>query len=188
MTSGPGGPGGPGGGEVRRRGIARLAHDGWASGRSVWETDTEGRDLTVDGVTVTEEPAPDDVARVLDLPEGAAVCVRSRRYVLDGKPVLLAVSRLPADLVRGSAITRADTGPGGIYARLADLGAEPVRFREEVRSRMPTRDEAGRLGLGAGTPVVLVRRTAFTAAGQAVEVNDMVLDSAAYVLEYDFGA
>lgn len=51
---------------------------------------------------------------------------------------------------------------------------------------MPTAQEAQRLGLGAGTPVVLVRRTAFTADGSPVEVNEMVLDAAAYVLEYDF--
>ncbi|MGW1147128.1 hypothetical protein ACWD6I_19185 [Streptomyces sp. NPDC002454] len=36
--------------------------------------------------------------------------------------------------------------------------------------------------------MMLVRRTAYTPEGRAVEVNDMVLDSAAYVLEYDFGA
>ncbi|MER5490656.1 UTRA domain-containing protein [Streptomyces sp. NPDC002490] len=172
--------------ELRRRGIARLAREGWTGGRSVWETDAEGREVAVDGVTVTEEPAPGDIARVLDLPAGAPVCVRSRRYLLDGGPVLLAVSRLPAELVRGTAVTRPDSGPGGIYARLAELGVEPTRFREEVRSRMPSREESERLALGAGTPVMLVRRTACTPEGRAVEVNDM--DSAAYVLEYDFGA
>lgn len=79
-----------------------------------------------------------------------------------------------------------DTGPGGVYARLAELRHGPARFREEIRSRMPSADEARLLGLGAGTPVVLVCRTAFTADGSPVEVNEMVLDAAAYVLEYDF--
>jgi GntR family transcriptional regulator len=40
----------------------------------------------------------------------------------------------------------------------------------------------------AGVPVVLIARTAFDADGAAVEVNHMVLDAAAYVLEYDFEA
>ncbi|MEU9172319.1 hypothetical protein AB0D34_31790 [Streptomyces sp. NPDC048420] len=35
-------------------------------------------------------------------------------------------------------------------------------------------------------PVVLVVRTAFDADGAAVEVNDMVLDASAYILEYEF--
>ncbi|MCY0942285.1 UTRA domain-containing protein [Streptomyces sp. H34-S5] len=70
----------------------------------------------------------------------------------------------------------------------AEPGYGPARFREEIRSRMPGPDEAARLGLTAGTPVVLVCRTAYTAEGKAVEVNEMVLDSAAYVLEYEFDA
>jgi GntR family transcriptional regulator len=118
--------------------------------------------------------------------DGARVCVRRRRYVLDGKPVLLSTSYLPAELVAGTAIAQPDTGPGGMYARLEELGRRPVRFREEIRSRMPSAQEADRLALSSGVPVVLVVRTAFDAEGRVVEVNDMVLDAASYILEYDF--
>jgi GntR family transcriptional regulator len=175
---------------IRRRGIERLAHAQWGQGRSVWEADVAGRELLVDSVEVSEEDAPDAIAGVLDLAEreGEKVCVRRRRYTLDGKPVLLATSYLPADLVSGTPITQPDTGPGGLYARLAELGRKPVRFREEIRSRMPSADEAERLALPSGVPVVLVARTAFDAKGAAVEVNEMVLDSSAYVLEYGFEA
>lgn len=114
--------------------------------------------------------------------------VRPLVRVADGKPVLLATSFLPAALVAGSAITREDTGPGGTYARLGELGFPPVRFREEVRSRMPSQDEANRLRLSVGTPVMLICRTAFAAEERPVEVNEMTLDSASYVLEYDFDA
>lgn len=108
--------------------------------------------------------------------------------MLDGKPVLLSTSYLPAPLVEGTAITEPDTGPGGVYARLAELGHGPVRFREEVRSRMPLPEETAQLGLPAGTPVMLICRTAIADEGRVVEVNEMVLDAAAYVLEYDFDA
>ncbi|MEV5480449.1 MULTISPECIES: GntR family transcriptional regulator [Streptomyces] len=173
---------------LRRRGIQRLSQEQWGSGRSIWSADTEGRQLTVDQITVTEEPTPERIAGVLDVTPESAVCVRSRRFVLDGKPVLLATSYLPAELVAGSAITQEDTGPGGTYARLAELGAKPVHFREEVRSRMPSQDEAKRLNLSMGTPVMLICRTAFADGGRPVEVNEMTLDSASYVLEYDFDA
>ncbi len=102
--------------------------------------------------------------------------------------MLLSTSYLPASLVEGTAITEPDTGPGGIYARLAELGHGPVRFREEVRSRMPLPEETAQLDLPAGTPVMLICRTAFADKGRVVEVNEMVLDAAAYVLEYDFDA
>lgn len=173
---------------LRRRSIQRLAQEQWGSGRSIWSADTEGRALVVDQVSVAEVGAPDHIARVLGLERGGLVCVRSLRFVLDGKPVLLSTSYLPAALVAGSPITQDDTGPGGTYARLAELGAAPVHVREELRSRMPAKDESVRLALAAGTPVILVCRTAFAADGRAVEVNEMTLDAASYVLEYDFDA
>ncbi|MFF4916167.1 GntR family transcriptional regulator [Streptomyces tendae] len=173
---------------LRRRGIQRLAQQQWGNGRSVWAADIENRSLDVDQVAVSEEAAPDGVAAVLDLADGETVCVRRRRFVLDGKPVLLATSYLPAALVAGSAITQEDTGKGGTYARLAELGHGPVHFREEIRSRMPSKGEADQLGMAAGTPVIVICRTAFTDEGRAVEINEMKLDAASYVLEYDFDA
>ncbi|MBK3575852.1 GntR family transcriptional regulator [Streptomyces sp. MBT65] len=172
---------------IRRRGLERLAHAQWGEGRSIWATDAGDRELVVDSVEVTEEDAPAAIAGVLGLgDEEARVVVRRRRYVLEGKPVLLSTSYLSAELVVGTRIAQPDTGPGGVYARLEELGRRPVRFREEIRSRMPSAREADRLALSAGVPVVLVVRTAFDAEGQAVEVNDMVLDAASYILEYDF--
>ncbi|WNI18708.1 GntR family transcriptional regulator [Actinacidiphila sp. ITFR-21] len=173
---------------LRRRGIQRLARSQWGEGRSIWEIDTEDRTLVVDQLKVTEEESPERIAEVLGMMTGDPMCVRSRRFVLDGKPILLAKSYLSASLVAGSAITQEDTGPGGMYARLAELGFKPVHFREEIRSRMPSSDEAQRLGLAMGTPVILIVRTAFADEGRAVEVNEMTLDSASYILEYDFDA
>ncbi|MCF2127456.1 GntR family transcriptional regulator [Strepomyces sp. STD 3.1] len=173
---------------IRRRGIDRLAREQWGNGRSVWSADVEDRALEVDRITVSEEAPPERVGGVLNLADEDSACVRRRRFVLDNKPVLLATSYLPMSGVAGSRITEEDTGPGGAYARLAELGHEPVHFREEIRSRMPSKDEAAQLEISPGTPVVLICRTAFTADGRAVEVNEMTLDAASYVLEYDFDA
>ncbi|MEU9084662.1 GntR family transcriptional regulator [Streptomyces sp. NPDC048357] len=173
---------------LRRRGIQRLAHEQWGSGRSIWSTDTEDRELVVDQIEVREEAANNRISDALGVPSGTQVWTRSRRFVLDGKPVLFAMSYLPSDVVVDSAITQVDTGPGGTYARLAELGHGPVHFREEMRSRMPSADEAERLALSMGTPVVQIVRTAFAEGGRVVEVNEMTLDSASYVLEYDFDA
>lgn len=135
-----------------------------------------------------EEEANSRISDALGIPAGTQVWARSRRFVLDGKPVLVATSYLPAGVVGDSAITQADTGPGGTYARLAELGHAPLHFREEIRSRMPSAGEAERLALSMGTPVIQIVRTAFAEGGRAVEFNEMTLDSASYVLEYDFDA
>ncbi|GAA1953690.1 GntR family transcriptional regulator [Kitasatospora viridis] len=173
---------------LRRRGIQRLAEAQWGSGRSIWAADIDNRELEVDQVDVSVAVAPERIADTLGLEPGDSVCVRQRRFVLDGKPVLLSTSYLPAALVAGTRIMQEDTGPGGTYARLAEIDAKPAHFREELRSRMPTADETAALQLAAGTPVILICRTAFAQDHRPVEVNEMTLDAASYVLEYDFDA
>jgi GntR family transcriptional regulator len=173
---------------IIRAGIQRLSTGTWAAGRPIWSADAEGRDLAVDQIEVHETSAPARIGALLDLPGPARVLMRSRRYVLDGKPVLLSRSYLPADLVTGSPIAQPDAGPGGTYARLADLGHSPARFREDLRSRMPEPEETERLQLPAGTPVVEITRTAYTSDDRPVEVNEMTADASAYIFRYDFGA
>lgn len=170
---------------IRRHGSRRLSREQWAQGLAIWDSDTRGRSYVVDEVTILREPASEQVARVLGAGE---VWVRRRRYSVDGRPVQLAASCFPADLVEGTAVVLPDTGPGGVYARLGELGRAPVHFSEEVRARMPLPGEAESLSLPAGTPVISVTRVAFAEGGVPVEVNEMILDAASYVLQYDFDA
>ena len=156
----------------RRRSPARLAESGWGSGRSVWQSDDAKRDTSVDSIEVTTADAPDHVVDVLELAEGEQVVVRHRRYLVDEVPVQVATSYYPEHLVRGTQIAEADTGDGGVYARLAELGHKPVNFREELRARMPRDSETRLLELAQGTPVIVVVRTAYTAEGRAVEGED----------------
>jgi GntR family transcriptional regulator len=172
----------------RRRSPARLAESAWGSGHSIWQSDDRERQTSVDRVEVMTDIAPDHVSRVLGLADGELVVVRQRRYLVDDVPVQIATSYYPEQLAKGTRIAEPDTGPGGVYARLAELGQKPVHFREELRSRMPRDTETTLLELAQGTPVILVVRTAFTAEEQAVEVNEMTLDSSSYILEYDFTA
>jgi GntR family transcriptional regulator len=171
---------------VIRNGIQRLSDSTWGEGRSVWGEEADGRSLAVDSVQVSEDDAPGRAAILLGLADGERVIVRDRRYLLDGKPVLLARSYLPASLVGGSRITQPDTGPGGTYARLRDLGHPPARFREDLRARMPEPGEVSALDLAPGTPVIEVIRIAYTSGGRPLEVSEMVADAAAYVFRYDF--
>jgi GntR family transcriptional regulator len=172
---------------IRRVSPDRLKATSWGSGRPVWSTDVGTRPRT-EAVTVNVELAPAPVAEVLELDDGARVVIRRRRYVVDDKPVQLATSYYPEVLVAGSAIMNVDTGKGGAYARLTELGHEPTRFREELRIRMPRETERKDLDLAQGTPIALIVRAAYTAEGRPVEVNEMVLDSSAYVIEYKFAS
>ncbi|WP_405912219.1 GntR family transcriptional regulator [Streptomyces sp. NBC_00963] len=171
---------------IRRIADQRLSRPGWTSGQSVWAAETAGRTAEVRDIEVYETRAPRWVSQALDLADDTAVLVRSRRYFVDEKPVQLATSYLPAELVRETRIAQPDPGPGGTYARLAELGAAPAGFTEELRARMPSPEEAEQLALLTGTPVVDICRTARDAARRPVELNRMLLDAGSYVLQYDF--
>jgi GntR family transcriptional regulator len=175
---------------VVRAGVGRLSARNWGSGRSIWSVDAGQRDLSVDQLEVRRAAPPDHIRVLLDLPDDpeAGVIARSRRYVLEGKPVLLSVSYLPAALAAGTMMEYRDAGPGGIYARLREIGHAPARFREDLRARMPEPAEAARLALPPGTPVVDLVRTAYAADGQVVEVNEMIADASSYIFRYDFDA
>jgi len=172
----------------RRRSPTRLAEAGWGAGRSVWRSDDASRATSVEGIEITVDDAPAHIAAVLELRDGEQALIRRRRYLVDDVPVQFATSYYPEHLVRGTRITEADTGDGGVYARLAELGHKPVNFREELRARMPRDAEAKLLDLAQGTPVIVVVRTAYTTEGRAVEVNEMTLDASSYILEYSFSS
>ena len=137
---------------------------------------------------VGEEKAPADVAERLGVRKGQKVLVRRRRYLLEGFPVEYAVSFVPTDISRGTAIELPDTGPGGIYARIEEQGHRLGSFREEVTARMPTREESDRLALTAGVPVLHLVRTAEDKAGRVVEVCDTVMAAHSFVLDYKLPA
>ncbi len=106
----------------------------------------------------------------------------------DGLVVQLAVSRLPRELTRDTAIEQVDTGSGGTYARLEEAGHELGSFVEYVGARMPNPVEASQLQLADGVPVMTVTRVAYDADGRPLEMNDMVLAADRYELSYEWPA
>ncbi len=175
---------------VRRLASERFARQHREAGLAAFSADAVKAGFTpdVDQIEVSRELPPPDIRKRLHLPDNGPVVVRSRRYLADGRPVETAVSYIPADIADGTRIAEVDTGPGGIYARLEEIGHVLDRFTEEVSARMPTAAERRRLGLPSGTPVIILVRTAFDVTRRPVEVCDTVKSAPAYLLEYDFPA
>jgi GntR family transcriptional regulator len=139
-------------------------------------------------VTTRTEPADEYSADALGLEHGEEVFVLERVMHADGEPVQLATSRLPKKLAAGSDISHADTGPGGIYARLEEAGHILDHFVEYVSTRPARPAEASSLRIMNGAPVLCVTRVAFDRTGTAVEVNDMILSGTRYELVYEIPA
>lgn len=60
----------------------------------------------------------------------------------------------------------------------------PVRFRDELRVRLPNAPERDRMELTIATPVIDLARTVYAANDEPVELIHMVMDASAYLLEY----
>jgi GntR family transcriptional regulator len=175
---------------VRRLASDRFAQRHRKEGKAAFLTEAEqtGAHPDVDMINVTTAKPPAQIAELLGLRASDKVVIRSRRYLLDGRPVETAVSYIPADLADGTPIAHPNPGPGGIYARLEETGHVLQRFTEEVSARMPTPDEARALALPPGVPVFRLVRTAHDTEDRPVEVCDTIMASDAYLLAYELPA
>ncbi len=130
--------------------------------------------------------AADEVAEILDCEPEDEVCVRDRVMRADGKPVMLATSRLPREITRGTPLEDVDTGSGGAHARLEDAGFPITHHEEIVGARLPDTNERSKLDLPSGAVLTIRRLTRSN--HRVIEINDMVMSGAAYEARYGWDA
>lgn len=141
--------------------------------------------LQVSDVTVEQKYADTAVAIALGLNEGDLIVLRTSRFLRDGRAVQVSTSYYDAEIAMRTTIVMTNPGTGGVYARLAEAGHEPVDFLESLTARMPTPEEVSALDdLPAGTPVYDISRQAFDASGRCVELTRSVLDCSSFQLDY----
>jgi GntR family transcriptional regulator len=176
---------------IRRLDSDRFARRHRKDGKAAFIAEAEhtGGTPIVDSLKVSRAVVPpSEIANRLKLGANDRVTVRSRRYLMDGRPMETAVSYIPADLADGTPINDPNPGPGGIYARIEEQGHVLGRFTEEVSARQPTPDESAALSLPPGVPVIHLVRTAYDMDDRAVEVCDTVMAADVYILSYDLPA
>lgn len=134
----------------------------------------------------TEVPADPALARLLEVAEGEPLLRRHFVFRSHGVPQQISISYLLLAMVGGTPVADPDNEPwpGGNIAQLATLGVNVDQVREQVRTRMPTPDEAKTLGIGDSVPVLTITRT-MLAAGRPVEAAvDIVLPGDRVELDY----
>ncbi|MGW3563548.1 GntR family transcriptional regulator [Streptomyces sp. NPDC000941] len=138
--------------------------------------------------TVGWGTVPADLAAVVGVPIGAEVLIRDRVMGEQEtrQAMQLATSYLPADIARGTPLEERDTGPGGIYDRLEEMGHRPLAWAESVTARMPSPEEAEALGLPSdvGVPLLRVVRITTSPSGRVVEVNDTRMSAERFEIGY----
>jgi GntR family transcriptional regulator len=160
----------------------RLRREQWDGGPGIVAHDGADMAVSVDHIQVTRlERAPEIAA---PLGEGPVI-ERSRRHLIGGQPVQLAVSWYPAEgNPAADALMADDTGPGGAPARLAEAGIAPGRWREAVTARLARRGERDELLLPGLSAVVQVVRHGTAEDGRVVEVTRAVM-APGYTLIYE---
>ena len=137
--------------------VRRLASDRFArrlreQGKAAFiaEAEQTGSAPAVDSIVVRVEQPPADVAAKLGM--NGEVLARHRRYLLDGRPVETATSYVPLDLARNTPIAEPNPGPGGIYARLENLGTGSITSKKRSGPACPLPTRQGRWSFRPGFP------------------------------------
>jgi GntR family transcriptional regulator len=127
-------------------------------------------------------PAP--VAKTLGLGKAKSL-VRRRVLYANDEPTQIADSYYPWTFTRQApALLQEDSGIGGSYGRLAEIGQAPARFTEDVTIRMPTETEQRTLDIEATQAVFEISHIAYTAQDRAVEVCIHVMPGHLWTLRY----
>lgn len=127
---------------------------------------------------------PAEIAEMFRLDEGEQAVIRQRHMFGDDVPIQVATSYIPIRYAGSKDLALPDTGPSGIYARLAKRGFGPVRFVEEIEVRPSTLEEAKFLKIPKAQIVFQVVRSAIDENDRPVEACVNVLSAVQWRLTY----
>ncbi|MFI6601254.1 GntR family transcriptional regulator [Nonomuraea sp. NPDC050536] len=149
-----------------------------------YAVEKEGRQpsqaITIETVSPVEE-----IASRLELEDGDLALVRRRLRFVDGQPYNTNDSYFPYDLVANSEIARPGDIARGANRVLEELGHGQVRVVDDIWARMPNQEEAERLQLELGTPVVVYVRVGYDSGDTPVRVAVSVLPADKHLIRYE---
>ncbi|TDB91132.1 GntR family transcriptional regulator [Actinomadura sp. 7K534] len=139
--------------------------------------------------TVAEIEAGERLAARLDVPPGTRVLERARVQGVEGEPPVQTATTwvVPEIVERIPVLREVDTGPGGIYSRLEEIGHR-ITFEESVTCRLPCAEEQRTLEIGPDQPVLTLWRRACDQQGRVVEVTHRVVVGDRHELVYRYGS
>ena len=108
--------------------------------------------------------ASTEIATALHVAERTRVVVRQSHLRLDQEPWSLVASCYPMDIAGGTPLEQAGQMEQSAGLVLAELGHQPVGYRDDIYARMPDPTEAEFFQLASAVPVTVVRRIAYDAA------------------------
>ncbi|MET8544817.1 GntR family transcriptional regulator [Kitasatospora sp. NPDC004799] len=113
---------------------------------------------------VEMQPARAEVAEQLGISEGETTVLRFCHRYVDGVPWSTQATSYPMWLLEmAPRLAQPGDIDEGTTRYLAGLGVEQIGYHDDISTRMPTPEEARLLQIGAGIPVLIWRRTGYSA-------------------------
>lgn len=112
--------------------------------------------------------APSNVARALALPAGGQAIFLRRLRIVSGDPAAIHLSYMPARL---SALLDHDL-TGSLSGMMSRVGARVERSEDKVEAVLATGEEAQLLNVPEGSPLVLIRGTAYSTGNEPVRYTE----------------
>jgi GntR family transcriptional regulator len=114
--------------------------------------------------------APSNVTRALALSRGSQAIFLRRLRLIDGEPVAIHLSYLPSRL---SALLDANLA-GSLSDLMSSIGARVERSEDTIEAVLATGDEAQLLSVPEGSPLVLIRGTAYSAGNEPIRYTEAI--------------
>jgi GntR family transcriptional regulator len=130
--------------------------------------ETRGLRATARVLAATTLEASLDEAESLGVAPGAPLVGLDRLRLLDGVPLAIDRSLVPASRVPG--LLERDWTAASLYEAMDEAGCAPVRADYVVRADAAGADEARLLGLQPGGPVLRAEQLSYDAAGRPVQL------------------
>lgn len=138
--------------------------------------------LSIERVT----PAPEIADRLHVSAKTKSVLCRENVFYADDDPVHRVTTYIPWHIAQGTGLLKAEVPHVyGIHGVLEERGHTMTRIREEISARMPHPDEARRLHLPGGVPVLDVWHTSLDQDGRPYELTRFVMRADMTGLLYD---
>lgn len=150
------------------------------------EAAAQGRTPHVDCTSIARVEPPPEVAERLQITASTFVVRRENWYFADNEPMQMGVTYSPWEVVEGTPVADSeDMGPTGIYGQFDARGYVITYIREEITARVPTPQEAKRLQIPDGVPVIDLWHTGIDANKKPFEVTNFVMRADVTALDYD---
>lgn len=116
--------------------------------------------------------APAEIARALELRSGDTVVYLRRLLSFGADPIVLDEIWLPGSLFRGLTAERLAEYKGPLYGLFeSEFGTRMIRAEEQLRAVAAEPTVAQLLGVGAGSPLLLIERVSYSYGDRPVEVR-----------------